>query len=159
MTPSSGVPRRLRSNAKLFQLEPEVLSKLPVNKLPVEILSTILREYIRDYFKVPRYLYERPPAPLHVCHRWRQTAINSPECWTLINIYLETSASAKYTRRGVTLRDTRIKASQDTLNNYFSWAKGAPIDLRIKCTNFLHRTSRANLVHWISSSIPKLWSY
>ncbi|KAI0320219.1 hypothetical protein OF83DRAFT_1045377, partial [Amylostereum chailletii] len=50
----------------------------PVSRLPVELLAMIF-ESITDRF------WEIHPIPLtHVCHHWRQVAINQKTLWTTI---------------------------------------------------------------------------
>jgi hypothetical protein len=135
------------------------VSTAAVNLLPNEILRMIFRICIREYFSTRRILHEPPPAPLHVCRRWRQVAISSPECWTYLAIFIDTSSKTKYTRRRVSSRDTKAKAIQDTLNHYFEWAGNNLVDLRILYSLEFDRAYRHNLMHWLVNGMPRLRSF
>jgi len=130
------------------------------NKVPREILSHILQEYMYDFFSDPRDPASDIPAILAVCPVWRQTAINDPQCWTKIWARIDTSLP--YVRQNPASRTSRARAIQDTLNTYFARAK--PMLVAVTMT-FLYTTwsraqrSQSNLHHWISNSLPKMKSY
>jgi hypothetical protein len=129
-------------------------SKTAIDILPNEILSTILRLCICEYFSTYQPLIKSPPI-LRVCHRWRQAAISSPECWTLLAVQIDTCSETKYTRRHVSGRETKPRAAQDTLSCYFKWARDCLVDLSIEYLPQFYQSCRTNL---ISNDMPQLHS-
>ncbi|TCD68952.1 hypothetical protein EIP91_009342 [Steccherinum ochraceum] len=86
---------------------------LPISRLPPEVLSEIFLQcraamdtYIADYFDrdladTPAFPYPWMAAITHVCHQWREVAMNTHELWATIHL--------GYPRRAVT--DTWIARS------------------------------------------------
>jgi hypothetical protein len=62
-----------------------------------------------------------------VCLKWRDVAINSPDCWSKISVDLD--ASLNYVRGFPFGRQTKARAIQESLSNYLSWAKNQPVEL------------------------------
>ena len=68
----------------------------PLQKVPREIITLILRKYMHDFFSAPRDPVLDVPVTLHVCHLWRQVVINDPQ----LDPYQETDQGYTGSRNG-----------------------------------------------------------
>jgi len=130
-----------------------------MDNLPPEVLASILKLYIMEYFKEPRDPLGYPPAPLHVSRKWREVAINNAGCWTRLKFTLNTRSKYGYGVRNISQRPTKGKAAQDALGTYFKWAKNLPIDLFLEYTTHCSQDAQRKLEPWLLQNIPKLRSF
>ncbi|KAK7052166.1 F-box domain-containing protein [Favolaschia claudopus] len=61
--------------------------KYPVFTLPNEIVSVVFVHFLPTYPEPPRFFGPRSPFTLtHICRRWREIALTTPELWRAIHL-------------------------------------------------------------------------
>jgi hypothetical protein len=142
-----------------------------IHDLPVEMLSEILKHFIHDYFDEQPDFGRSMPAVLHVCHCWRQLAINSPHMWTTIKVNLGVASKRSYFELECSDLEVPImtikknlQAMKDILDRYFSWSEGRPVDFVLVCQQgspmfYDPEGLGKNTLHWLSKRMPKLRTF
>jgi hypothetical protein len=121
-----------------------------IHNIPSEILSEIMRLYVKDFFSTPYRLGARPRAVLHVCQRWRHTTIDDSICWSIISICFRPTSY---------LVHPSLATLQDTVNRYFDRSKATPVDLTIHYHREIGQLSKSDFLFWLTQKLPRLRRY
>jgi hypothetical protein len=128
-------------------------------RLPAETMASIFKICIKDHFSTSRDPYSPPPAPLRVCKRWKEIAINNPRCWTHLDFSIDTKSKCGYTRTNKSQKPTKGKATQDALARYFRYAGNLPVHLSIGFWPHYTKDCEKKLIPWLVENFPIFRSY
>ncbi|KAJ7604207.1 hypothetical protein FB45DRAFT_880894 [Roridomyces roridus] len=111
--------------------------KYPILTLPTEITSEIFMQYLPPYPACPPLAGPSSPTCLtHVCRRWREIALATPQCWRAIPLVLPASRNEQVVP--VWLARSRLlplSIQMESGDHDGAWLTAATLRALLQCQN------------------------